>query len=88
MAIISTTQKAPVLDQDGVQLTSAEASVFSSDPAVASIDWAAGIYVVGQTVGTVTLTATRLSDGSTAELDVEVVADAPFSISLGTPVPK
>ena len=89
MSTLSTTQKAPVLDQDGTHLTNADASLFSSDTAVASIEWQAGpLYVVGQTVGTCTVTATRLSDNSTAELTVEVVADAPFSISLGTPEPK
>lgn len=89
MAQITTLEKAPVLDQDGNQLTTANSSVFSSDDAVASIEWAAGpVFVVGETVGTVTLTATRLADGAVSTLEVNVVAAAPFAITLGAAVPK
>jgi uncharacterized protein YjdB len=85
---MNTTQKAPVLDQDGVQLTVGTSSVVSSDPGVARVDWEAGpITISGISAGTATITATRALDSATAELEVEVT-DAPFAISLGNPVPR
>lgn len=93
-----TTEKAPVLDADGLPLGTVGQTLYtatSSDTAVASVrwdNWQAWVY--GETAGTATITATRLADGATSAVDVTVEAPAPppvlppFSISLGAPVPK
>lgn len=95
MATLLITDKAPILDQDGQHIGiigQTTHAVESSDPTVASIDWPYWQpFVVAQSLGTATITATRLVDGAVATLEVEVVTAAPlppFSISLGTPVPK
>lgn len=95
MATLLLTDKAPLLDQDGVHIGTVGQTthtVASSDPAVASIDWPNWQpFVVAQSVGITTVTAVRLADGAEATLEVEVVTAAalpPFSISLGTPLPK
>lgn len=93
MATLAPHTKAPILDQDGVQVGTVNLNthtVVSSDNAVADVqwlDWRA--WVFARTIGTATLTATRLSDGAVAELDIEVVAPTlpPFSISLGAAEP-
>ena len=83
-ATINVHKKAPILDQDGVQMTSADA-VTSSNPTVCSIANDAGLFAVGNLPGTATISAIRIADGSTASLDVEVVG-LPFAISLGPEV--
>ncbi len=90
MATLTTLQYAVVQDGNGVDLGGGY-GVTSSDPLIASIGSGPGgtIAVVGQSVGTATITATRNMDGATATLDVTVTADAEgFSIQLGTPAPK
>lgn len=93
MATLAPREKAPILDQDGNQIGTVNLNthtVVSSDNAIADVqwlDWRA--WVFARTVGEVTLTATRLSDGAVAELALEVVAPTlpPFSISLGAAEP-
>jgi len=90
MATLTQGKKAPINDQDGNQLTTANSTVYSDSPSV-TIDYSESVqFAVGAVVGTATLTATRLSDSVTATLSVEVVASgdgpAPFSISLGAEV--
>lgn len=93
MSILAPQTKAPILDQDGVKLGASGLnthSVNSSDPTVVDIQWLDWRpWAFARKVGSVTLTATRLADGATTTLDVEVVAPAlpPFSISLGEAVP-
>lgn len=85
---LTTAQKAPILDENGVQLDKDHYVVSSSNPAIASIDWQTGpVFVAGEAPGTVTLTATRNSTGAQATLSVEVDG-LPFSISLGAAVAK
>lgn len=87
MPTLTTAQKAPILDQDGVQLLVTSSTVSSSDPEVCTPlnqgenQW----YAVAQAPGTCTLTASR--GGQNATLEVTVIAE-PFSIQLGTPEPK
>lgn len=86
MATLTTSQKAPVLDGDGTPLLTTGSTVTTSDPAVCGLanfddQW----WAVAQSPGTCTLTANR--SGSTASLEVTVVAE-PFSIQLGAPEPK
>lgn len=90
MASITTLEKAPVLDQDGASLVSGTHTVISSDPAVAKLEFGTSYswWVIGQIIGTATVTATRLADGATADLEVEVVAGTPFAITLGPAVPR
>ena len=93
MATLTPREKAPVLDQDDVQLGTVNLNthtVVSSDSAVADVqwlDWRAWIFA--RAIGETTITATRLSDGAVAVLDLEVVAPTlpPFSISLGAAEP-
>ncbi len=87
MATLTTLQKADVLDQDGDNLFTSTHSVISSDPAVARMEQGNGYswMVAGQTVGEATITATRLADGATASLEVEVVPGTPFAITLAVP---
>ena len=81
--MLTTAQKAPILDEDGTPLTHATATAESSNPSVASLDFQGSsvtLYCNAQTPGTTTLTVTRISDGQVATLEVEVTAE-PFSIS-------
>lgn len=89
MATLTTVEKAPILDQAGLNLTSSNAQIAISDTAIVTAVLVAGKWYASAGVpGTATITATRLADGSTATLDVTVVAATPFAISLGTAVPK
>jgi hypothetical protein len=87
MATLTSTRKAPILDQDGNQLSTMTCNVASSNGSVVGIEWGTGlVFAVGNAAGDATLTATRLADQSVAILEVTVVA-APFAISLGAEVP-
>jgi len=87
MATLTSTRKAPILDENGVQLTTDVANVSSSSVGVVAIQWAGGpVFAVGGNVGEATLTATRIGSGVTATLVVQVTP-APFAISLGAEVP-
>lgn len=89
MTTLTTIQKAPILDQDGNQLTTVTSTVFSSDNNIVGIDYASGpVFAVGTGSGTATLTAHRLIDGTSATLEVTVTNGAPFSITLGAPLPR
>ena len=91
MSTLATNEQATVLDQDGAPLSGTANPVVSSNPSILSITTPGGwVTAVAQSVGTVTLTATRHADNATSSLDVEVTpsALAPFAISLDTPVPK
>ena len=82
-------KKAPILDQGAAPLITGY-SVTSSNPAIVGIAKTSNsspFYAVGIAAGTATVTATRALDGAVASLDVEVVAAAPFAISLGAEVP-
>jgi hypothetical protein len=86
--MVSSLEKAPVLNGSGEPLATTEASVAGTSAAVFTTAVEDGIhYVVGQGPGTATLNATRTSDGAQAAVEVTVTA-VPFSISIGTPVPK
>lgn len=90
MADLTSAQWAPVLDQTDTALAPGNATLVSSDPTVASIGVGTdGIHaVIGHATGTATLTATRLSDGAVATLDVSVEGVSnEFTIHLGTPRP-
>lgn len=88
MSTLSTSEKAPILNHLGEPLTQAGHGAASSAPEVALPFFDGGaIWIEGVAVGTATITATRTSDGATAELQV-TVSEEPFSITLGTPVPK
>jgi uncharacterized protein YjdB len=77
-----------LLDQDGVQLTTAGSSVVSSDNAVAlAVAEPGGFVIAGISAGAATITAVRGLDGADATLEV-TVTDAPFKISLGSPIPR
>lgn len=94
MATLTTAEKAPIVDADGVQLGAQGQTLYdiaTSDAGVVVVSWEDWRPVaVAQAVGEATLTATRLADGAVATLDVEVVAATlpPFTIDLGAPVPK
>lgn len=87
MATLNVHMKAPIIDQDGVQVTRAD-TVTSSNPAVCAIAVgdSDGLFAVGNLSGTSVISAYRVADGSLATLDVEVVG-LPFAISLGAEVP-
>lgn len=79
-------KKAPILNEAGTALAATKYLAVSSNPAVVEISVAANLYVVGRAAGTATVTATRGLDGAVAVLDIEVIAAAPFTISLGAEV--
>ena len=88
MAILNALKKAPILDQDGAIITAPAYSVTTSDPLVAPVSYPGyQWHVSGLAAGLATITATRTLDGAVAVLEVEVVAPAPFAISLGAEVP-
>lgn len=89
MSTLNALKRAPVLNEAGQILTQAGYSVTSSDPAVALVRYVSGsgYYVVGVAAGTATVTATRTLDAAVATLEVQVLAAAPFSISLGAESP-
>lgn len=71
---------------DGHDVNSNTPGISSSDTSVASLaDINGKFYVVGQTPGTATITASVL--GRTGSLDVTVTA-APFVLTLGPAEPK
>lgn len=89
--MLTTLQKAQILDEAGNPLHQGTHAATSSDPAVASIGDGGGftLAVVGNSAGTATITATRNADGATATLTVEVTAPAtPFAITLGPATAK
>lgn len=90
MAILTTVEKAPILNQDGVQLVPSQYTAVSADASVATIlNQSTKLWVSAGVPGTTTITATRIADGSTATAEVTVVLPAiPFSITVGAPVPK
>lgn len=90
MATVTTVEKAPILDEAGAQLSPFTHTATTDNPAVASIiNVDAKLYVGGVAPGTATVTAIRLADGATATAQVTVTATAvPFSITIGTAVPK
>lgn len=88
MATLNALKKAPILDQDGVNIEAPAYSVTTSDPLVAPVSYPGyKWHVSGLAAGTATITATRTLDGAVAVIGVEVVAPAPFSISLGAESP-
>ena len=90
MPTLTTIEKAPILNEAAVHLSTSMATVVSSDPAVVSINTTSSkFFANGVTPGQATVTATRIADGSQASVLVEVVVPAtPFAITLGTPVAK
>jgi uncharacterized protein YjdB len=83
---LSTIQQAKLLDGNNAQLLPAAYSAYSSDHAVATIAIVVGaLTVVAQGAGSATITATRVADGATATLVVDVAAAAGFTIQLGAP---
>ena len=87
MASLNATKKAPILNNDGALLGTGY-TVSSSNPATAKVTTESGkFYLTGIVAGDVVVTATRAVDGAVATLDVEVVAAAPFTISLGAESP-
>ena len=83
---LTTIQQARILDGNGAQLLPATYSASSSDTTVATIATVAGVLtVLGQAAGSATITATRLTDGATASVAVDVVAAAGFTIQLAAP---
>jgi hypothetical protein len=85
--MLTTTQKAPLLDQDGTQLAVGVENASSSDNAVAYCENQSNLWwVVAAGAGTCTVTANR-SGFAPATLEV-TVTEATFSIQLGTPEPK
>lgn len=91
MATLTTLEKAPVIDGNGNQLGAPNQTLYdvaSSAPTILSIEWVDWRAVaVGQAPGVATITATRLSDGAVASVEV-TVTEGPFDIDLGTPEPK
>ena len=90
MATLNALNKAPVLNQDGIQITSIGHQLASSDTGVASVAYEPGSgnwWATGVAAGTATLTATRTLDGAVATLEVTVTAAVPFAISLGAESP-
>lgn len=86
--MLTTAEKAPLLDQDGNPLSPSEATAVGTNDFIFTVDTSGdAIYVVGKGAGTATLHATRTSDNVNASLEVVVDAE-PFTISLGTPEPK
>ena len=85
MATLTTAQKAPLIvhDANGTEIDANHRTSIVTGTAV-QID-TAGVFVVGITPGTATITVS--SGGSTGELEVTVVA-APLAVTLGTPEPK
>lgn len=80
-------KKAPILNEAGVALAATKYSAVSSNPAAVAIVTSSGnLFAQGIAAGTATVTATRLLDGATATLDIEVFAAVPFTISLGIEV--
>lgn len=86
MFTLTTSEKAPLLDGNDAPL--AGATAVSNDNAIAYVENQGEnlLFVVANSVGTCTVSATRGSE--TATLDVEVVQAAGFQILLGTPVAK
>lgn len=81
---INALKKAPLVNQDGANMTSAGYTAVSTDPTVVKVATATGTwFATGLTAGTATVTATRTLDGTTAIHTVEVVAAAPFNWHLG-----
>jgi hypothetical protein len=89
---LTTAQKALILLADDSPVTDPAFHVVSSDTAVctAGDGGAFRIAAIAQGAGVATLTATRLSDGAVASLDVTVseVTPGSFEIHLGAPSPK
>lgn len=99
MAALNALTKRPVLgpavtpediERGGALLTPAGHSIVSSNPAVVAVSanfngsvW----HATGVAAGTAIVTATRLVDGATATLEVEVIPGVPFTITLGAESP-
>jgi len=90
MATLTTVQKAPILNEDGVHLWTAGYTATSAGTNVATIlSQDNHLWIAANQPGTTTITATRVADGATATTDVTVVLPAvPFSITVGAPVAK
>lgn len=91
MDTLTNLEKATIDGEDNHALAAGSFSVTSSDTATATVGASGGFwYCFGQAAGTVTLTATRNSDGATATLDVEVTSVVPgsFTIHLGAHSPR
>lgn len=88
MADLDTSQKAAILNDAGSHISANSFTATSSNPAIANPSTANfKLWVDGIAPGTATITVNRNSDGMSAVLEV-TVAEAPFTIHLGTPVPR
>ena len=86
MYTLTTSQKAPLLDENDEPLSGATLTSSNNGIAYAENQGEAGLFVVAQAPGTATITATRGSE--TASLEVEVIQSNTFQIKLGAAVPK
>lgn len=89
MVTIAALNKRQVLGPTGEPLDNRTNLVATSDANIAATrDGAENtVWVVGIAAGTATISATRLTDGAVASVEVTVTAGAPFTISLGDEVP-
>lgn len=83
---IHAAKRAVVLDAStGASVNPFQFAVTSSDPSIAREidDGSSTVWIAGLTVGTATVTVTRVADGMAVSHTVEVLGAAPFDWLLG-----
>ena len=81
-------KKAPLLDQDGADITAPAFTAVSSDTAIVSLSFPGyKWHAIGVSAGVASVTVTRVVDGASKTHDIEVIAAVPFDWSLGTESP-